>query len=319
MLSAGLQARHRAVAVRTMVIDEQTARIATQFEQAGIDCILVKGPVIASWLYADAIRAYTDSDLLVADAHFDRAAALLFMDGFRDELAVMGHPRLESPIARGMRRGPLESIDLHVTLPGLGAPPSVVWDALWADARRQTVGGRAVAVPDHPAVLLHLALHVAHDPNLGKPLEDLRRGIRVADTDDWRRAAGLAERLDGLDAFASGLRQLPEGAALAPTLGVDHAGSVDLDLRRAAVPTAEGLNELLKPGMTLSARCLVVLGELFPKPSFMRWWTPLARRGTRGLVASYPLRWLWLAAKLPGGLAELRRARRRQAERRRVG
>ncbi len=50
-------------------------------------------------------------------------------------------------------------------------------------------------------------------------------------------------------------------------------------------------------------------GELFPRPEFMRWWSPLARRGRLGLVLSYPRRWLWLALQAPRGLWAVRRAR----------
>jgi hypothetical protein len=311
MPSVGLPAPLRALAVRKLIVDQLTAEVAGLFDDAGIDCMLVKGPVIGDWLYAEGIRRYVDSDLLVAQADWDRATALLLRHGFHDKLAAMAHPRLESFASRGFFRG-TDAIDLHLTLPGLEAPPNEVWNALWADARCQEIGGRLMAVPARPAVLMHLALHAANHHDEPKPLEDLRRGVLVAGLNEWRQAAELAEELDGLAAFASGLRRLPEGSSLAQSLDVAHLGSVHFDLRLAGVPTAEGLHELLRPGRTAAQRASIVLSELFPNPSFMRWWTPLARRSNRGLVASYPVRWLWLAGKVPGGLMEVRKARRRR-------
>jgi hypothetical protein len=311
MPDAGLPTALVDVVVVNLLVDRLTADVAGRFAAAGIDCMLVKGPVIGAWLYEEAIRPYGDSDLLVAASDWDRATALLIAQGFRsDQYAEIGHPRMASSASAAFVRGGIDNLDLHRTLEGLEAAPGEVWEALWSAAGRQEVGGRSIAVPAHPAVLMHLALHAVHHHARVKPIEDLRRGIRVGSEEDWRQAAALAEKLQGLPAFATGLRRLPEGEKLAMELGVGEAGSVLFELLTERVPTAEALHELLGPGLTLGERASRVLTELFPRPSFMRWWTPLARRGKRGLVAAYPLRWGWLAVKVPAGLLALHRARR---------
>jgi hypothetical protein len=294
-----------------MLVDQLTAEVNQRFEQAGIECMLVKGPVIGEWLYADGVRPYNDSDLLVSNADWDRAMAILIDLGLHDYVEALEHPRLESDAAKGFARG-ADNLDLHRTLPGLEAAPETVWEALWPSADRQFVGGHPIAVPSRQGVLMHIALHAAAHHAEPKPREDLRRAIAVATIADWREAVALAHRLDGLPAFASGLRSLPEGAELAGTLGLEDVGSVHFDLRASGVPTAEALHELIAPGLTARQRAATVLRELLPTPSFMRWWTPLARRGAIGLLAAYPFRWAWLAVKLPGGLLELRRAQRRR-------
>jgi hypothetical protein len=76
------------------------------------------------------------------------------------------------------------------------------------------------------------------------------------------------------------------------------------------VPTAEGIDSLLAPGQSLRWRISTVARELFPRPDFMRWWSPLARRGPLGLALSYPWRWAFLAWNAPRGLLAVRRARR---------
>ena len=81
------------------------------------------------------------------------------------------------------------------------------------------------------------------------------------------------------------------------------------EIRFEDVPTAEGIDALLRPGVGTKQRALILLGEFFPRPDFMRWWTPLARRGRLGLVASYPWRWVKLLSQAPRGLLAVRRAR----------
>lgn len=298
-------------AVLNLVIDAVSGEVAALFDGAGIRCMLVKGPVIAEWLYQDGTRTYGDSDFLVPRSDWDRAVALLTERGFQDEMSLMGHPRMESFASTGFARG-RDNVDLHCTLPGLEIAPEGVWAPIWEGHEVMDVGGRPIAVPGCAAVLMHLALHAAHHHNAAKPMEDLRRGLDVAGVDEWRRAAELASRLDGLPAFSSGLRRLPEGEKMASTLGLQSVGSIRSDLRLSGVPLAEALHELLAPGVTWRQRGSQLLSECFPKASFMRWSTPLARRGTAGLVASYPLRWAWLARHLPRGAFEVARARSRR-------
>lgn len=302
------------LAARNLLVDRLTAEVTALFSGIDIDAMLVKGPVIGEWLYHETVRGYGDSDVLVAASNWDRAVAALLARGFRDHVAPMAHPRMQSSASIAFVRGS-QNLDLHCTLPGLDAAPEVVWEALWRHGAQLEVGGRTVAVPARPAVLMHLALHTAAHHADPKPVEDLRRGIVTGTRAEWERAAELAERLAGLPAFASGLRRVPEGAQLARMLDLERAGSVHFDLRAAGVPTAEGLHELFAAGLTLRQRGRLVLDEIFPRPTFMRWWSPVARRGAVGLLLSYPVRWGWLAVKVPAGLAELRRARLRRAQR----
>lgn len=313
MAGSGMSHLARTTAVRCVLVDRVTAEVVDLFAGVGIECMLVKGPVIGDLLY-DEPRPYGDSDIVVSRSDWARACAVLIQQGFHDSLGPMAHPRMESVASTAFVRGS-DNVDLHCTLAGLEAPPEEVWAALWGEARRQSVGGRVVPVPAPSAVLLHLALHAVHHHADEKPLEDLRRGIALAALADWREAAVLADRLGGMSAFASGLRRLPEGADLAATLGVERHGSVHFDLRTAGVPTAEGLHELLAPGRTIRQRVSIVYDELFPTARFMRWRIPLARRSRLGLLASYPLRWAWLAIKVPRGALELWRARRGRANR----
>ena len=296
------------LAVRNVAIDRLAAEIAGAFAAAGIESLVLKGPVLAAWLYPGGIRPYGDADLMVAPGDWEPAVALLGGLGFADHLGPLAHPRMESFASTAFLRGE-DNLDLHCTLHGLDADPERIWAEFRAGSEPQEIGGAELRVPGRPALALHLGLHAAHHVE-GKPIEDLRRALATADEETWREALELAERLDGVPTFASGLRLLPAGAELAQRLGIpDEVRSTKHEIRFEGVPTAEGIDALLQPGLGLRQRAGIVAGELFPRPEFMRWWSPLARRGRLGLLLSYPWRWLRLAVQAPRGFRSVRRAR----------
>jgi hypothetical protein len=302
----------RLLAVRNLAIDRLAAEVAAEFAGAGIESIVLKGPVLAAWLYPEEVRPYGDADLLVAPERWDDAVAVLVGLGFADRLGPMAHPRMESFNSTAFIRGAADedNLDLHCAIHGLEAPPERIWAGFGSGAATQEIGGAELRVPGRPALALHVALHAAHHTE-PKPVEDLRRALAVADDGLWAEAWELARELDGEAAFASGLRRLPAGEELAGRLGINaRTRSVRHDVRHQGVPTAEGIDSLLAPGQSLRGRIATVARELFPRPDFMRWWSPLARRGPLGLALSYPWRWAFLAWNAPRGLLAVRRARR---------
>ena len=290
-----------------LYVDRLTAELADAFERKGITCILLKGPVLARWLYDDgSVRSYSDCDLLVAPHQVPASQRLLSELGFQDTASPLAHPRLDS---HEWRRGH-DRVDLHSTLIGIRARPQVVWQTLSRLTETAVVGGARVLVLSPPARALHVVLHAAqHGRAEPKPLEDLRRALDVVTEPTWLDVVALARRLEAVEAFATGLRLLPQGAALASRLDLGSAASADATLRLEPVPLALAFEHLAStPGW--KARLHIVVRELFPTPAFMRWWSPLARRGAAGLLVSYCWRPLWLLRRLVPGLLAWRRARR---------
>ena len=297
------------LAVRNLAIDRLAAQIAAAFDHEGIDSLVLKGPVLAAWLYPGELRPYGDADLMVAPGNWGRAVATLKNLGFDDHLGPLEHPRMESFASTAFLRGE-DNLDLHCTVHGLEGDSERIWDCFLAGSETKEIGGADLRVPGRAALALHVGLHAAHHVE-GKPLEDLRRAIAVAGESTWHEALELARRLDGVPTFASGMRLLPQGAELIRRLGIeDEVRSTRHEIRFEGVPTAEGIDALLQPDLGLGQRLRVVFGELFPRPEFMRWWSPLAGRGRAGLLLSYPWRWLYLALKAPAGLRTVLRARR---------
>jgi hypothetical protein len=300
-MSVSLDPLSRLLVVRNLVIDQLTAEIAKTFAEDGIDTLVLKGPALAEWLYPGEVRPYGDSDIMVAPGDWDQAVTVLNRLGFSDYLGPMAHPRMESFSGTCFARDD-KGVDLHCALDGLEGDREAIWVSLLAGSESQLIGGAELLVPGRPALLMHVGLHAAHHVK-GKPIEDLRRAITHADERLWRQALELARDFDGLPAFASGLRLLPEGVELTRRLGLEDVRSPLHELRKEAVPMAEGIDALLSPGIGVRQRLAMLVKELFPRPEFMRWWSPdLANRGRFGLTAAYLVRIIWLVAHLPRGL-----------------
>jgi hypothetical protein len=304
---------------RALEVDRVTRAIVDRLEQSGVESILLKGPALAGWLYDDgAARAYMDCDLLVPPERFATAAAVLADEGF-----VAAEPEAEHVPKMGMahavqyhRPADGASVDLHRAPSGAAVAPSVVWDVMRRHTEPLSVGGRRVLVPTIPVRALIVTFHAAqHGADVPKPIEDLRRALERAADDSWREAAAIAEELDAMAAFTLGLGLLPEGRALAGRLGL-----VDERLARAAntadssARLALGLDRLARtPGVR--AKVALVRHEVVPTRDFMRWWSPLARRGPLGLAAAYAWRPLWLIRQLVPSLLLRRGARPPHGER----
>jgi hypothetical protein len=175
---------------------------------------------------------------------------------------------------------------------------------------------------------MHLALHAAHHgPAFGRPVEDLERGLAALPEETWRDAAALAERLDAVPAFVSGLQLALGGQELGLKLGLGEiaAAPTDVALRAAgAPPVAEGIAWLVGiPGAR--AKLLFLAQALVPPPSAMRAWKrrPSKCGWPRGRLLMAPF--LAHASRDPGirrvqaRPARVRRLQRRRQPRYRLG
>jgi hypothetical protein len=202
------------------------------------------------------------------------------------------------------------SVDLHRAPSGAAVAPAAVWRVMSKHTERMAVGGRPMTVPTLPVRALIVAFHASqHGAEAAKPLEDLRRALERAPDATWREAGEIAAEMDATAAFTLGLCLLPEGVVISKQLGL-----ADERLARAAVTEQSsaritlGLDRLAHtPGFLAKLRLL--RRELVPTRDFMRWWSPLARRGPGGLAAAYVWRAAWLVRQLVPSLL-LRRSTR---------
>ncbi len=285
---------------RKVMLDRLAAEIAGAFETEGIETIVLKGPVLARWLYPGELRQSCDSDLMVAPERWAHSAEVLERMGFRSWGLV---PLSADPGGTDFRRGE-DVVDLHYAIPGLFGDPSAIWDSVLARSEPQVIGGAELRVLDRTAALMHVALHAGHHANLVgyQPFEDLRRAIACASEHQWCRAVELAREYDGIGAFAAGLQRLPEGKELAKRLGLSDARSFRYRLRREGDWVAEEISALFSSNVGARRKLTTLIAEFFPQPEYMRQRSRLARRGKSGLVAAYVWRPFWAIGQLPGAL-----------------
>jgi hypothetical protein len=290
--------------------DRATADVVEVLRRAGVEAIVLKGPVAARWLRPEGGTRYShDVDVLIAHTADTRAGSALRDAGY-ERLFVerTGDERHASTWVRERTF----AVDLHHTLVGIGASDEAVWSTLAPATETVDVGGVTCTVLAPAARGLAIALHAAqHGPSDQRVLEDLSLALDHLGTDEWREAARLATALDATQAFATGLRLDPKGDLLAETLRLPAATTTQAALRSAgAPPTALGFERLAR-AEGIRQRARVVVYELAPTPSFMRVWHPLAAKGRAGLIAAYAIRPLWLLRwSLPGARAWLRARRR---------
>jgi hypothetical protein len=302
-------------AIRTLALDRVTAEVVTAFRSERIRSILLKGPALARWLYEEhEWRGYADCDLLVSPADVPEAEAILERLGFEREglQSITGDWEKYSSAWTGPRAS---NIDLHHTLIGIGVPASEFWEVMSEGTERMPVGGVEVEVLRPAARALALVIHVAKDGSRrGKARHDLEHATRRLPGEVWTDAAGLAARLRATEAFAAGLRVVESGRALAEQLNLGNAkppADVAIRLDGGAPPLAAGIHWLLtthgwKGKVGVAARKIV------PPPTFMRAWTPLARRGRLGLALAYVWRPIWVMLRVVPAARTVWRARREE-------
>ena len=297
----------RALTARSLAIDAVTAEVVRALRAEGIRAIVLKGPSLAAWLYDDGTpRPYVDSDLLVSPGDHARSERVLQRLGFEQRPPEAPPPELGLPHSRGWDR-PRDGaqVDLHRTLFGLGVAPEEAWAEVSRITEPMAVGGEQVEVLDLPARALVVALHAAqHGEEYPGPIEDLRRAVARAGDEVWAEATARAAKLEVVQTFASGLRFIPEGRRLAERLPVFSAELIaSATAPRSVARLALGFERLAATRGT-RAKLRLVARELFPSAAFLRWWSPLARRGRLGLLAARLWRPLWLTRHaLPSYLA----------------
>ncbi len=302
----------RIAAAFNLAVDSTTAEVVGALRDVDCPYIVLKGPTLADWLYGPGSERYSvDVDLLVDPATIATVGEVLTGLGYTS-VVPEGRQHDRPLYASVWHRGAgSPNVDLHTAIAGIRLPRQGAWSVLARRTEAIEVGRSSMEVLDPGAQALHLALHAAkHGVRHERPLRDLERAIEVLGFEVWVNAAALAQELDAVPAFATGLSLVPVGASLLAQLGVASAATVDSALR-AQTPPALSLGVAHLAGLpTLRAKAAFVGGRVFPPPAFMRRWHSLARRGRLGLAAAYVYRPVWFALKLGPAVAAWRRAKR---------
>ena len=293
-----------------LVNDLVTREVIEGLRARGTRPILLKGSSVRRLLYAlDEERISNDIDLLIEAVELTEVEDALPMLGFR----YFGVARLGAG-RRGERWWLHEPtglfVELHTTITGIGASPTIVWETLAANTETVKVDGSAVEILDEVGRIFHVVLNAAkHGRRDAKTMADLERALSLIPVVRWREAAGLALRLDALSSFSAGLRLDPRGVVLLEKLGVDApVDPIDALRAETAPPLAEGIEWFMQLP-SARARAEFLLRTVVPPPQYMRYRSPRARKGRLGLATAYLGRPFWIAAHLRPAIQAWRRAR----------
>jgi hypothetical protein len=243
-----------ALLAHSLRVDAVTEEVVGALRDAGVEPVLLKGPVLASRLYAPGERPYGDCDLLVAPRDHAAAEAVLGRLGFVRVLRPWDGPGRPEHDAPWEREGS-PPVDLHRMLPGVhGVSPEQLHRRLRPHLRTAEVPF-AVTALDDPALALLVGLHAAHHrdhpPVLrARPIADLERALQRIPLGTWCAAAALARRLRASAQLARGLHTVAGGADLAVALGLPAPAAEQRSWDRAT------------------------LRSLVPAPSWLRWAEP---------------------------------------------
>lgn len=304
------------LAAESLLIDHWTAEAVTALHAGSVRPILLKGPAVARWLYADdpAARGYADIDLLVAPLQMEAARTVLRGLGYEAPPHIWVDGDVPAHDGAWTRTADGAVVDLHHTVHGCELlPDEVVWRALSAGTQTMTVGDGQVTVLGLPARALHVVLHMEATYGPGsKPWSDLARALASVDVDVWREAAGVARRL-GIEAeMGAKLRRLDAGALLAEQLDLPTSPSPRLAFFGLTSDQQALARLAVLDGWPAKLR--YVRGKLLPPPAYLRQVTspraPLADRGAVGLVAAYASRVGHAVAVAATGTARWARSRR---------
>jgi hypothetical protein len=306
-----------------LALDVEAARVIRHFDGDGIATVLLKGPAVVAYLYAEDAerRAYVDIDLLVAPPDFPAACAALrdlgYVNLHIDGAPMVGAGQFEWPWRLADDAGspgrPGLVVDLHRGFHGVGSPERF-WEMVHASAGTLRVAGADVKVPDKAGCALVLALHAWLAPPDGRPIEDLSRALEEFGDDTWAAASMMATACDAAGPFAAGLSKLAAGRQLMARLDISPAAPPVVWMRSGGeMASGVGLLELIEvPGWQKRLARLPRLAV--PGKDYMREWARLHPIGRPprppGVTQAYVLRSAAALKAAPALVAHMRKSTR---------
>ena len=278
-------------------LDALAVEAIDALHDVGIDALLLKGAALAESLYGPNLeRGYFDIDLIVAPEARAESGQVLSGLGYTNVSSGRGIEDVSGVLhAEAWSRLDAEignaTIDLHWKLDGCLAPPEVVWRTLCRGAEPMTLAASVVFRLGRPALALHTALHLAqHGLDDPKAAADLRLAVVRWGNQLWDETAQLAIDAGAVDAFAAGLRLLPDGARIADRLGVFPTEATVWDMaHRDLRPRGTHHLGALAQARTLRARAGVLRRAFLPTRAWICWEMSWAHRSRGHLAAAYCL------------------------------
>jgi hypothetical protein len=293
------------------------AEVGTRLGAAGIPCLHIKGPTVATWLYEPGERPWGDVDILLPPSRMDDALEVLLAARFsyrdpglrwrtsEDHALTLNY----DPDGQAQRKVAAE-VDIHHRFLGIDGDPEQVFAELWRRREPTRLAGLEVWFPDIATRSLIAVLNAARDPRGAKAPKDLRRLLDAATDADWARTIALARRVDASQALRAGLEIEPAGREIvARTSLADVTVSPAVRLRaEGSSRTAVRIQELRSFGTMKKLR--MVAGWVVPSPAVIRMREPAAAGSAWRMGRAYLARYRQGARELSASVREMRERRR---------
>jgi hypothetical protein len=178
--------RHQS-SLRHLLLTGALSDIGSAFDDAGVDWVVMKGPVVAALLYPEpGDRSYADLDLLVARRHYPAAMRVLESLGYQHVIHnwALAEQMLAGQVAM---KSPSVNIDLHWHLHYSREdrrPFALDPEAMIERRRFVAVSGMRAPVLDPVDNLLTLTFHAARsDGHRLIWLKDIERAVSIESPD----------------------------------------------------------------------------------------------------------------------------------------
>lgn len=243
-------------------------------DEAGIPCVIFKGPAIKRLYQSPRYRLYSDIDILVAPATYRMARELFLARGWReDPLTVVPYDLMNVVCreAQNLKRRPGESVDLHHHLPPWLWTTQLTFDDIYTDS--EIVDGQRSMNAEWN--LLVASLHLVSDRSKpGQTVIIWRDLAELARSVDPSRAVELATR-SGLGPWLRSVLSLLPGdlrpeslIALLPNGSPPHRRRLQLLTDQRLVGRRIPIVQLFR--LPVPRAFLYALGMSLPPPSFIR-------------------------------------------------
>ena len=302
-------------AVLRLVQQRAVVELVDAWRAADIPSMIIKGEATFAALYERGeVRPTADIDLLIPASQSAAAQTVLVELGWLPERQLRpGEGARHSSNWRAVRDGVAVHLDLHTSFHGVRTGGDSAWDIWSRDAVPLSLGSFSVPGPAPATTALIVAVHRTRALETSAAATDLRRALSIFDDGVWQDASQQARLLGCEHAMAAGLREEPEGVALAARLCLPEPDLTErLDQRRVDPLAGSLLRAVHVRGVR--ARTRLLLGEAFPTRDFLQLVHPYTQRGRVWRLAGRGHRLLSLLYRLPTAVLTLRRERRRAAE-----
>jgi hypothetical protein len=279
----------------------QLREIVAAFGRAGIETILLKGPLLAADYYSDpALRPFTDLDLLVRRRDRERAIAVLIALGYthgspgRSYAYELEHAPAAYFVAPGGSRLP---VDLHwecVAHPGGSRATQLAAEEIWSRAVSSRSWGAAARTLAPEDLLIYLAAHFAIHHSLAGALWQLDLALvleRHGATLDWDALVGRARRWGAAGAVYFALRTVGDALGVtAPTPALNRLRPGNLRVALVERLQRGGAERLVRLEYLVCAALLdrpsdllrLLISGMIPSPGWLR-----SRYDSHSVAAAY--------------------------------